>query len=336
MNVIEIDKIKSLLSKKKEIVIIPHKNPDGDAIGACTALKYYLDNFNHNVEIISPNKFPDFLSWLDPNNVINIFSEDESCIKKIIKADMIFTLDFNNLVRISSMKEYVEKSNAIIIMIDHHENPSDYADFMYSVPEMSSTCEMIYHFIEKLGDKDKIDKNISRSLYAGIMTDTGSFKFPSTTHVTHDVVSNLLKTGISHSDIHNQIYDNNKFERVQLLSFALSKIKIIKDLNTCYISLSQKNLDKFDYEKGDTEGIVNYGLSIKNIKFAVIFMENSKENVIRISLRSRGKFDVNKFSKNIFGGGGHKNAAGAVSKKTLNETIDYFIESLENYKELLK
>ena len=336
MNVIEIDKIKSLLSKKKEIVIIPHKNPDGDAIGACTALKYYLDNFNHNVEIISPNKFPDFLSWLDPNNVINIFSEDESCIKKIIKADMIFTLDFNNLVRISSMKEYVEKSNAIIIMIDHHENPSDYADFMYSVPEMSSTCEMIYHFIEKLGDKDKIDKNISRSLYAGIMTDTGSFKFPSTTHVTHDVVSNLLKTGISHSDIHNQIYDNNKFERVQLLSFALSKIKIIKNLNTCYISLSQKNLDKFDYEKGDTEGIVNYGLSIKNIKFAVIFMENSKENVIRISLRSRGKFDVNKFSKNIFGGGGHKNAAGAVSKKTLNETIDYFIESLKNYKELLK
>ena len=221
-------------------------------------------------------------------------------------------------------------------MIDHHENPSDYADFMYSVPEMSSTCEMIYHFIEKLGDKDKIDKNISRSLYAGIMTDTGSFKFPSTTHVTHDVVSNLLKTGISHSDIHNQIYDNNKFERVQLLSFALSKIRIIKDLNTCYISLSQKNLDKFDYEKGDTEGIVNYGLSIKNIKFAVIFMENSKENVIRISLRSRGKFDVNKFSKNIFGGGGHKNAAGAVSKKTLNETIDYFIESLKNYKELLK
>ena len=336
MNVIEIDKIKSLLSKKKEIVIIPHKNPDGDAIGACTALKYYLDNFNHNVEIISPNKFPDFLSWLDPNNVINIFSEDESCIKKIIKADMIFTLDFNNLFRISSMKDYVEKSNAIIIMIDHHENPSDYADFMYSVPEMSSTCEMIYHFIEKLGDKDKIDKNISRSLYAGIMTDTGSFKFPSTTHVTHDVVSNLLKTGISHSDIHNQIYDNNKFERVQLLSFALSKIKIIKNLNTCYISLSQKNLDKFDYEKGDTEGIVNYGLSIKNIKFAVIFMENSKENVIRISLRSRGKFDVNKFSKNIFGGGGHKNAAGAVSKKTLNETIDYFIESLKNYKELLK
>ena len=336
MKVSEIDKIKSLLSNKKDIVIIPHKNPDGDAIGASTGLKNYFDNFNHNVKIISPNKFPDFLSWMDPDNQIRIFTEDESCIQKIINADIIFTLDFNNLVRISSMKEQVEKSNAIIIMIDHHENPSNYADFMYSVPEMSSTCEMIYHFIDKLGDKDKIDKNIAKSLYAGIMTDTGSFKFPSTTHVTHKVVSNLLKTGISHFEIHNQIYDNNKPERIQLLSFALSQIKIIEDLNTCYISLSQKNLDKFNYEKGDTEGIVNYGLSIKNIKFAVIFMENSNEKVIRISLRSRGNFNVNEFSKNIFGGGGHKNAAGAISKKTLSKTIDYFLKSLNNYKEQLK
>lgn len=336
MNDTEIDKIKSLLSEKKDIVIIPHKNPDGDAIGASTGLRFYLDNFNHNIEIISPNQFPDFLKWMDAENSIKIFSEDENCTQKILNADLIFTLDFNNLVRISAMKNYVENSSAKIIMIDHHENPSDYADFMYSVPEMSSTCEMIYHFIDKLGDMDKIDQNISKSLYAGIMTDTGSFKFPSTTHITHKVVSNLLKTGISHAEIHNQIYDNNKFERVQLLSFALSKITIIENLNTCFISLTQRDLDRFNYEKGDTEGIVNYGLSIKNIKFAVIFMENSKENVIRISLRSRGNFDVNEFSKNIFGGGGHKNAAGAISKKTLNQTIDYFKESLDNYKNLLK
>ena len=336
MNGSEIDKIKRLLSDKRKIVIIPHKNPDGDAIGSSTALKYYLDNFNHNVDIISPNQFPEFLKWMDPNNIIKIFDEDEKYSQKIIDAELIFTLDFNNLVRISGMKEYVEKSNAKIIMIDHHEEPSNYADFMYSEPNMSSTCEMIYHFIEKMGDVDKIDKNISRLLYAGIMTDTGSFKFPSTTELTHLVISNLLKTGISHSDIHNHIYDNNKFERVQLLSFALSKIKIIENLNTCYISLSQKELNKFNYEKGDTEGIVNYGLSIKNIKFAVIFMENSNDNVIRISLRSRGDFDVNQFSKNIFGGGGHKNAAGAISKKSLDNTINYFLDSLKNYKESLK
>ena len=199
MNGFEIDKIKRLLSDKRKIVIIPHKNPDGDAIGSSTALKYYLDNFNHNVDIISPNQFPEFLKWMDPNNIIKIFDEDEKYSQKIIDAELIFTLDFNNLVRISGMKEYVKKSNAKIIMIDHHEEPSNYADFMYSEPKMSSTCEMIYHFIEKMGDVDKIDKNISRSLYAGIMTDTGSFKFPSTTELTHLVISNLLKTGISHS-----------------------------------------------------------------------------------------------------------------------------------------
>jgi len=335
MNQIEIDKIKRFLSEKRKIVIIPHKNPDGDAIGASTGLKYYLDHFNHNVEIISPNQFPDFLKWMDPNNVIKIFDEDEKCAQKIIDAELIFTLDFNNLVRISAMKDHVKKSNAKLVMIDHHENPADYADFMYSEPNMSSTCEMIYHFIEKMGDIDKIDKNISRSLYAGIMTDTGSFKFPSTTELTHQVISNLLKTGISHSDIHNHIYDNNKFERVQLLSYSLSKIKVVENLNTCFISLSRKELDKYKYEKGDTEGIVNYGLSIKNIKFAVIFMEDFNENIIKISLRSRGDFDVNEFSKNIFGGGGHKNAAGAISKRSLEDTINYFLESLKSYEKLL-
>ena len=336
MNIDQYKRIKQLLSSKKDIVIIPHKNPDGDAIGSCTGLKFYLDKLGHNASVISPNKYPQFLEWLDFEKKIIIYNDVCEINNLILNADIIFTLDFNNLVRISQMKEVVEKSEAIKIMIDHHENPSDYAKFMYSDPEMSSTCEMIYHFIDKLGDMDKIDQNISKSLYAGIMTDTGSFKFPSTTHITHKVVSNLLKTGISHAEIHNQIYDNNKFERVQLLSFALSKITIIENLNTCFISLTQRDLDRFNYEKGDTEGIVNYGLSIKNIKFAVIFMENSKENVIRISLRSRGNFDVNEFSKSIFGGGGHKNAAGAISKKTLNQTIDYFKESLDNYKNLLK
>ena len=331
----QLNKIKSILSVKKKIVIIPHKNPDGDAIGSSTGLKYYLDKIGHNVEIISPNRFPNFLNWMDPKNIIKIFDDDLSNKEIVLSADIIFTLDFNNLVRISNMKSCVEKSNATIIMIDHHENPSDYADFLYSKPEMSSTCEMIYHFIDMLGDKDKIDKDISKSLYAGIMTDTGSFKFPSTTFTTHKVVSNLLKTGISHSEIHNKIYDENKFDRLKLLSYALGKITIVKNLNTCYISLSQKELDKFNFEKGDTEGIVNYGLSIKNIIFAVIFMENSRENVIRISLRSRGSFDVNEFSKSIFGGGGHKNAAGAISKKTLEKTINYFLKSLNKYKEQL-
>ena len=331
----QINKIKLLLSSKKNIVIIPHKNPDGDAIGSSTGLKYYFDKLGHKTSIVSPNKYPHFLQWMDPENKILTYSNENNINNVILNADIIFTLDFNNLVRISQMKDIVKKSNAIKIMIDHHENPSDYAEFMYSDPEMSSTCEMIYHFINMLGDKKLIDKNISKSLYAGIMTDTGSFKFPSTTYVTHEVVSHLLKTGISHFEVHNKIYDNNKPERLKLLSLALGKITIIDGFNSCYISLSQEELDKFNYEKGDTEGIVNYGLSIKNIRFAIIFMENTKDNVIRISLRSRGNFDVNELSKNIFGGGGHKNAAGAISKNSLKKTIEYFLKSINNYKELL-
>lgn len=330
----EIHKIKNLLSATKNIVIVPHKNPDGDAIGSCMGLGIFLKKLNHKVDIISPNQYPDFLKWMDSNNEIIIFSENKNCIDKIINADIIFTLDFNNLVRISSMKDYVRKSNAKIIMIDHHENPDDYADFMYSIPEMSSTCEMIFHFIGKLGYKNLIDSAISKCIYAGIMTDTGSFKFPSTTNVTHEVISTLLKTGISHFEIHNKIYDNNRLERIKLLSFALDKMEVLENFNTCYITLSQEELNRFGYKKGDTEGIVNYGLSIKNIKFAAIFTESSDENLIKISLRSRGNFDVNKFSKEVFGGGGHKNAAGAISKKSLTETINYFLEKLNNYQKL--
>ena len=238
MNNEEIKKIKKLFSEKKEIVIIPHKNPDGDAIGSSTALKFFLEKYHHNISIISPNDFPKFLKWMDYKNEIEVFSENNKCIEKLLNADVIFTLDFNTLTRISKIKPYIEKSKAKIIMIDHHENPENYADFMYSNPKMSSTAEMVYHFIKGLGGLSKIDKNIANSLYAGILTDTGSFKFPSTTHVTHEVVSNLLKTGISNSEIYDKIYDNNKPEKIQLLSFALRKIKIIKDFNTCYISLS--------------------------------------------------------------------------------------------------
>ena len=235
------------------------------------------------------------------------------------------------------MLDKQHKVKLILLLIDHHQEPQlNIANYIFSDPNISSTCELLYEIIDQMQLKKYFDSLIAECIYLGIMTDTGSFKFRSTTELTHQVISNLLKTGISHSDIHNHIYDNNKFERIQLLSFALSKIKIVENLNTCYISLSQKELNKFNYEKGDTEGIVNYGLSIKNIKFAVIFMENSNDNVIRISLRSRGDFDVNQFSKNIFGGGGHKNAAGAISKKSLDNTINYFLDSLKNYKESLK
>ena len=272
---------------------------------------------------------------MDPMKKIKIFEDENELKHKILNCDIIFNLDFNNLSRISSMKDCVEASQAIKIMIDHHENPKNYCDFIYSDPNMSSTCEMVYHFISMLGDVNLIDYSISASLYAGIMTDTGSFRFPATTHETHNVVSKLLKNGISHSEIHNHIYDNNRLSKIKLLSHCLQKIEILKNFKTCYLFLTKDELERFDYEKGDTEGIVNYGLSIENIKFAVIFKENINDNSVRISLRSKGDFDVNKFAKDIFNGGGHKNAAGAISKLNMEQTINLFKKSLLKYKNQL-
>jgi len=194
---------------------------------------------------------------------------------------------------------------------------------------------LLNHFISMLGNENLIDYSISASLYAGIMTDTGSFRFPATTHETHNVVSKLLKNGISHSEIHNQIYDNNRLSKIKLLSHCLQKIEILKNFKTCFLFLTRDELEMFDYEKGDTEGIVNYGLSIENIKFAVIFKENINDNSVRISLRSKGDFDVNKFAKDIYNGGGHKNAAGAVSKLNMEQTINLFKKSLLKYKNQL-
>ena len=328
----DIKEIKELLSEPKSIIIIHHKNADGDAIGSSVALSNYLTLCGHKLNIISPNKFPKFLKWLDVNNEILIFNNSENQINLIKNADIIFTLDFNNLERCGEMTDIVSNSNSIKILIDHHENPSKYANYMYSDTEISSTCEMIYHFIEKLGDNSKINSSIAEAIYTGIMTDTGSFKFSSTSSITHKVVSDLIDKGADKTKIHNEIYDNNSIEKIKLLSYALSKIEVIDEYNTSFISLSQNDLNKFSFKKGDTEGVVNYGLSIKDIKFAAIFIEDKKENIIKISFRSKGSFDVNKFSRDNFNGGGHKNASGAVSKDSMSSTIINFKNALKKYK----
>ena len=328
----DITEIKELLSESKNIVITHHKNADGDAIGSSMALNTYLNLCGHKSVVISPNKFPDFLKWLDIKNEIIIFKNSTNEINLINNADLIFTLDFNNLERCGDMKDLVSSSKAKKILIDHHENPVKYADYMYSDTKISSTCEMIYHFIEKMGDNNKINTSIAEAIYTGIMTDTGSFKFSSTSSTTHKVISDLLDKGANKTKIHNEIYDNNRIEKIKLLSFALGKIEIISEYSTAIISLSQNDLNKFNFKKGDTEGIVNYGLSIENIKFAAIFIENKKEDIIKISFRSKGNFDVNVFSRDNFNGGGHKNASGAVSKVSMSSTIINFKNALKNYK----
>ncbi len=333
MNKQDIDKVKQLLSKPKKIVIVSHKNPDGDAIGSSLGLYHYLVKHNHEVNVIMPNDYPGFLKWM-PNEkiVINYEANVESSNNKINSADVIFTLDFNSLQRVGYMETILEQSRAIKIMIDHHQQPDDYPTYMYSDVGICSTSQMVFHFIEMLGDVDLIDSNIGTCLYTGIMTDTGSFRFQSTDSTTHKVVAYLIDKGVDNAQIHNNVYDTNSYNRLQLLGRALSNLKVIPKLKTAYIKLSQEELNKYNFKKGDTEGVVNYGLSLKGIVMAVIFIEHKQEGIIKMSLRSKGDFSVNEFARAHFNGGGHTNAAGGRSYLSLNETVEKFISILPDYK----
>ena len=325
----DIQKIQELLSTPKKIIIIPHRSPDGDAMGSTLGLYHFLKKLNHEPLVVAPNEFPDFLAWLPDSDAVLIYEKDkENIAQKIYDADLIFTLDFNALHRTGEMEQVLNKVTAPFVMIDHHQKPEDYAQYQFSDTKYGSTCEMVYHFIVSLGMENLIDKTIATCIYTGIVTDSGSFKFPSTTSTTHRVVANLIDKGIENAAIHNALYDENSYNRLQLLGQALKNMKILFDKKTSFITLSQKELDQNNYEKGDTEGIVNYGLSIKGIIFTAIFIEHRDENIIKISFRSQGSFDVNQFARTHFNGGGHINAAGGKSYLSLNETVAKFEEIL--------
>ncbi len=326
-------RVKELLKTPKKIVVVGHKNPDGDAIGSCLGLSLFLKQSGHETTVIMPNEFPDFLKWLPHCNEIIIFEKEVEKSKKTIdSAEIIFTLDFNSLTRIGDLQPILEKSKANFVMIDHHQQPNGYAVAMYSDIKMSSTSEMVYHFMEALDGLQLLSKEIATNLYTGIMTDTGSFRFPATSPLTHNVIAHLLKAGANNAEIHQNIYDTNSPDRIKLLSQALKNLHIIPEFKTAYITLSQKELDANNFKKGDTEGFVNYALSIKGVVFAVIFIENKQENIVKMSLRSKGTFSVNDVARDHYKGGGHINAAGGKSLKSLNKTVTEFISILPHYK----
>ena len=220
-------------------------------------------------------------------------------------------------------------------MVDHHQEPSDYAKIMYSDVHMSSTCEMVYHLLDYLDATDEITSEMANCIYTGIMTDTGSFKFKATTSTTHRIIADLIDKGADNTAIHSRIYDTNSPSRLHLLGCALKNMVILEAYNTTYITLSQEELDQYKFNKGDTEGFVNYGLTLENIRFAVIFIENKEEGILKISFRSAGDFDVNNFARQFFNGGGHTNAAGGKSDFSIAKTTSYFESLLPQFKTAL-
>ena len=336
MNSKDISVVESLLNTPKHIVVVGHKNPDGDAIGSCLGLANFLRQKGHEVIVMMPNDFPKFLHWIPEADYITIYDQEIDKSKEIVNnADIIFTLDFNALDRTGDLQGVLETATAEFILIDHHQQPDDYAKVIYSDVTMCSTAQMVYHFIEKLQGLEFMNSEIATQLYVGIMTDTGSFRFPATTAITHRVIANLIESGAKNSEIHQNIYDTNSPDRLKLLGVALNNLVILPEYNTAYITLTQEELTENNFKKGDTEGFVNYALSMVGVVFAIIFIENKKEDIVKISLRSKGSFSVNEFSRSHYNGGGHSNAAGGRSQLTLPETVAEFISILPKYKEAL-
>ena len=323
---------KKFIATKRRIVITTHWSPDGDAMGSSLGLYWLFKYMGHQVTVIVPNDYPSFLNSLPGNNkVINSSHDNVKSNNNIKKAELICCLDYNSLKRIDKMGDELKKSNAFKIVIDHHINPENFAQFYYHDVTSSSTSQLVFELIEELGLKSLMHKNIANCLYTGILTDTGSFRFPSTTAYTHRIAAELIEFGANNSEVYNKIYDDNSVDRLRLLGYCLEKkMKLYPELNTGLIYLSEKEQRKFNFVKGDTEGVVNYILSIRGIRFAAFFSE--KDNLVKASFRSKGDFDVNKFSRLHFEGGGHKNAAGGISKLTLNKAIEKFCALLPTYK----
>ena len=332
-----IDKLKQELSSGKEIVIVTHRNPDGDAIGSSLGLWNFLLKTGKKATVITPNDYPDFLKWMPGNDTIVKFDSQSQKAKEIVsKAGIIFCLDFGTLKRIEQLGEEVQKSKAFKILVDHHVQPDSFADFMFHDVTACSTAQLIYELIAELGEKNKIDKDSAICLYTGIMTDTLSFKISTVQAKTHIITSELIKAGAVPHIANENVYNANSEDSLKLLGYSLNeKMKVLKEFNAAYISLSADELKKFNYKQGDTEGLVNHPLSVTGVKFSVFFME--RDGMIKLSLRSKGNFDVNKVARAHFNGGGHVNASGGELKTSLDDAVKLFLSVLPSYKsELLK
>jgi phosphoesterase RecJ-like protein len=328
--------VKQMLEEKSgNIVIITHENPDGDAIGSAIGLAEVLINQGQNVIVITPNNYPQFLKWFSSGTEILIYNKNKRQAGQAIEnADTIICVDFNEAKRAGKIEKLLLKSEKPKILVDHHPEPSGFCDYMISEPEYSSTSELIVDIVEKIGFGNYLNKNAAEALFTGIMTDTGSFSHNVSSANVFRIAANLMSLGIDTAKIQSNVYHNFSAKRMKLLGYCLNnKMEIFPEYRSAMISITKEELIEYNFEPGDTEGFVNYPLSVNNIVFSALFME--KDGVIKASFRSKGGFPANEFSKKHFEGGGHLNAAGGESKMSLDETIEKFRQLLGHYKNQL-
>lgn len=333
----EINRFREVLDQEQgTIVIVPHVNPDGDAIGSVLGLSAVLKNAGKQVVVISPNHFPDFLKWMkDAKDVLAYVNAREKSSKIIKEASMLICLDFNHLSRTGEMRELIEKWEGKSALIDHHPYPQGFTDIQFSHPDYSSTAELVYHIVKAIGYEQYVDLDAAECLFCGIMTDTGSFDYNVSDPQTFNTVSELIAHGVNPENVHGRVYDNCSVDRLRLMGYCLSEcMEVFPEYHAAVMYLTREAQKRFNYQKGDSEGFVNMPLSIKGIHFSAFFTENDDQ--VKASFRSKGEFPVNEFATAHFNGGGHLNAAGGEVFTSLKETVDKFRKLLPEYAEELK
>lgn len=329
-----IESLRELLAPaNRKIVIVAHTNPDGDAVGSSLAWAEVLRGMGHEVTCIVPNKYPYFLDWMPGIEQVVVFKNDTEghAVRAIAEADLLFCLDFNAVSRLEILSDTIEaNTTAHRVLIDHHLSPDGHFDLSFSYPDSSSTCFLVYSIIEALFGTDAITRQMAEALYVGIMTDTGNFAYSFLTPELFRAVAVLVEKGISIPEIHNNVYNAYTEGRARLFGYVINrKMEIIQDGTVAYMSLMENEMRRFQFQQGDSEGFVNYALTIKKMKMSAMFLAHRK--FIRVSLRSRGDVDVNLFARKYFNGGGHKNAAGGKSFVSMQETIDHYIKSVKEF-----
>jgi phosphoesterase RecJ-like protein len=333
---LDIASLKELLANPKQIVITTHHKPDGDAMGSALGLYNYLIQKGHHAKVITPTDYPQVFDWMPGNEEVMIYTEQTEAANALInKAEVIFCTDFNNLSRINEMGEVVRQTGAVKIMIDHHLEPEDFDDYRLWNINACAAAQLVYDFIvNEMQEKLFLSKDVATCLYTGIMTDSGSFRLPLTTSTVHRIVADLIDAGAENSKIHQLVFDSSSETRLRFLGHCLSnKLEVFPEYHTALITVTRDELERFDIITGDTEGIVNFALSITGIKLAAFIVE--RPDKVKLSLRSRGEFPANEICKKYFNGGGHRNAAGGAVSDTLENVVNQFKTILPEYKKLL-
>ncbi|WP_128546305.1 DHH family phosphoesterase [Larkinella soli] len=332
----DLDAIRELLLKPQTVLITTHQNPDADALGSSLGLAGYLKKRGHRVTVVTPTDYPENLTWMHGNEEVIAFEEKKRVeVSQLIEqADSIFCLDFSALNRIRQLEPMVRQSRAKKVLIDHHLEPEAFADYVYWDSSAAATAELIFRLIDQLGDKHLIDVAMGECLYAGLMTDTGSFRHASTTGYVHRVAAELLDIGVEVNPIHRRIYDNISIEKLRFLGYILAeKLVVVPEYRFAYITITEAELKRFRSKAGDTEGMVNYALSVEGVVMAAILIDRGDE--IKLSFRSVGEFSVRDLASRHFSGGGHRNAAGGRTALSLRDTEEQLLNVLPLYHEQL-